>query len=453
MQVYRDVNDFVLNYAALAPALTIEECSTRLLKDYGVEIKASPIHGRGVFTTRRWPAHSVVMRYPVESIVNQPLNKGYDFYLGWEHGKEYYSSYNGPTDVAHLINSCCVPNVAFVICKTGKMKLEGKFIDKRLVVVVTLRTIKKGTELVADYFHDDRQIKCIDRMNLVLKALHPVPEKRKDRGAPLMLYTSEKGRMMYFNIQWVTRITVDQVAYSAHFMEEPSTPEYFLKCQVDQRMGRWLVKTKSVKYETKDGDKHMPLFGTKIWPKLPDPLSWDDGIAVAEYGWSLLTPDGELCDDETEFCRCGLSKGSRDIKGDSPRPHTYAEGLGLAAKKYIEARTKSAERKKRKKTDSSTDIKEKKAKTVEKKLDFDLTKDEHSEKQPKSPCIYGSIQHAEKQINWIIDQMIKEATESENPVQMLNLLRQGVKDDVLEVFENYLEKEQDETLETLHELS
>ena len=415
MQQYTDTKDFYLNHGSKAPALPLEDLH---MTKHGLRVKGSPLHGRGVFATKKWPAHAILMQYPVDRIETKPLRNGFDLYLGYQEGKEYYAVTETATHAAHLINTSTVPNVSFVVCVVGKTRHEQKIIDKRVVFVTTLRPIKAGTELVVD----NEESLCTDRMDLVLKALHPPPnltDKKRDDGIPLLVYKNSKGKPCYLNVKWCSEITENQTAYSFSYVEEdPTVPEYFIAKQNKKRIGMWLVKQRSAPVSKKDGNRHKPMLGLVLC-FLPNPNNALISKKIAQEGWKLLDKDTELCGGESALCRCGLGAGITHMP-PTPEPHRYELPQRMKERLH-EAKEKEKEEKRRSRS-KSPEKEEKKRKS-----------------RSRSPVIYGDENKAKNHIRWLLNQYVIEIINSSKPKVIANMLRLDLEIDIFEVFDDYFD--------------
>lgn len=120
-------------------------------------VRNSPIHGRGVFATRKIPADTFLLEYEGERISdkeaakrhgNDPENPYHTFFFSLENGKMIDGGVDGSD--ARWINHACEPN-----CEARE--------EKNRVYIYSLRDIKRGEELNYDYglVIDERHTKSL----------------------------------------------------------------------------------------------------------------------------------------------------------------------------------------------------------------------------------------------------------------------------------------------------
>jgi SET domain-containing protein len=108
-----------------------------------VEIRHSPIHGRGVFAQTQIPAGSCVIEYVGEKVTKaESLRRceGDNQYI-FTLDDEFDLDGNVPSNPARFINHSCAPNCAAEL-------------DEGRVWIVALRDIKAGEELTYNYNYD-----------------------------------------------------------------------------------------------------------------------------------------------------------------------------------------------------------------------------------------------------------------------------------------------------------
>ena len=110
-----------------------------------VEVRSSPIHGRGVFATRRIRAGTRIIEYTGERISSEEADARYDddameehhtFLFGVDEDTVIDASRCG--NEARFINHSCDPNCEAVL-ENGRVFIEA------------IRTIQPGEELTYDY--------------------------------------------------------------------------------------------------------------------------------------------------------------------------------------------------------------------------------------------------------------------------------------------------------------
>ncbi|GGI19006.1 MAG: SET domain-containing protein-lysine N-methyltransferase [Oxalicibacterium faecigallinarum] len=110
-----------------------------------ITVRNSPIHGRGVFASRKIPADTFIVEYEGERISEKeasrrhgtdPDNPFHTFFFSLESGKLIDGGVDGSD--ARWINHACEPN-----CEARE--------EKGHVYIYSLRDIKKGEELNYDY--------------------------------------------------------------------------------------------------------------------------------------------------------------------------------------------------------------------------------------------------------------------------------------------------------------
>lgn len=122
-------------------------------------VRNSPIHGRGVFATRKIPADTLLVEYEGERISAKkaakrhgadPANPYHTFFFSLENGKLIDGGVDGSD--ARWINHACEPN-----CEAREE--DGQ------VFIYTLRDIKRGEEFNYDYglIVEERQTKEIKK--------------------------------------------------------------------------------------------------------------------------------------------------------------------------------------------------------------------------------------------------------------------------------------------------
>lgn len=117
-----------------------------------IDVKSSPIHGKGVFTARPIKKGDAVIEYKGERISwklaekrhpHDPKDPNHTFYFSLEDGRVIDAKYGG--NAARWINHSCKPN-----CETR----EGLFNGEPRVFVYAKRALKLGEELFYDYSLD-----------------------------------------------------------------------------------------------------------------------------------------------------------------------------------------------------------------------------------------------------------------------------------------------------------
>lgn len=122
-------------------------------------VRNSPIHGRGVFATRKIPADTLLIEYEGERISDKqatkrhgtdPENPYHTFFFSLENGKMIDGGVDGSD--ARWINHACEPN-----CEARE--------EKKRVYIYSLRDIKRGEELNYDYglVIDERHTKSLKK--------------------------------------------------------------------------------------------------------------------------------------------------------------------------------------------------------------------------------------------------------------------------------------------------
>jgi SET domain-containing protein len=122
-------------------------------------VRNSPVHGRGVFATRKVPADTFLIEYEGARISEKeasrrhgtdPENPYHTFFFSLESGKLIDGGDNG--NDARWINHACEPN-----CEARE--------EKGRVYIYTLRDIKRGEEFNYDYglILEERQTKALKK--------------------------------------------------------------------------------------------------------------------------------------------------------------------------------------------------------------------------------------------------------------------------------------------------
>lgn len=110
-----------------------------------IAVRHSPVHGNGVFSTRKIAAGSCIVEYKGERITARqaekrsgadPENPFHTFFFSLEGGRLIDGAANG--NDARWINHCCAPNC------------EAREEDGR-IFIYALRDIRRGEELNYDY--------------------------------------------------------------------------------------------------------------------------------------------------------------------------------------------------------------------------------------------------------------------------------------------------------------
>jgi len=115
-----------------------------------IEIRESPIHGRGVYSTKKIKKDDCIVEYIGQRISwkealkrhpHDPLQPFHTFYFSLTNGKVIDGNVNG--NVAKWINHSCKPN-----CEAKEFKDKN---NKLRVFIFAKRNIKKEEELFYDY--------------------------------------------------------------------------------------------------------------------------------------------------------------------------------------------------------------------------------------------------------------------------------------------------------------
>lgn len=150
-----------------------------------IEVRNSPIHGRGVFATKRIPEGACIIEYTGARLPwktaqdlppHDPEQPYHTFYFSLENGDVIDAGTDG--NEARWINHSCEPN-----CETNEE-------DDR-IFVYSLRAIEPGEELFYDYkiVPADRRTKALEKhfacwcgsANCRGTMLEPLKKQRKQR--------------------------------------------------------------------------------------------------------------------------------------------------------------------------------------------------------------------------------------------------------------------------------
>jgi SET domain-containing protein len=118
-----------------------------------IEVKSSPIHGKGLFAKKNIRTNTKIIEYVGEIITKKQGDKRAEkqynsakesktgFVYVFELNKSYDLDGNVPYNIARFINHSCTPNCKYIV-------------KHKRVWIISIKPIKKGEEITYDYGYD-----------------------------------------------------------------------------------------------------------------------------------------------------------------------------------------------------------------------------------------------------------------------------------------------------------
>lgn len=233
------------------------------------QVRRSSIAGYGVYANKYIRAHTILFCYPGLFTRIPPSServRSYDVSWWDDENIPCFLRVDAPYAFAHYLNSSNNFNCALVT----------KFIGgKWYTVIMTVRPIRKDTELLLDYLLDLEGITCLNRMGLVLNAVYPplldYGEKRgninnADAALPICTFM-KNGDLRYVQCSWRTFPPIRSTIYSIHSELLITTPEYYIAKQENDFVSVFLTET-SVCVPVA-GKKLKPVVGNRVYLEKP----------------------------------------------------------------------------------------------------------------------------------------------------------------------------------------
>lgn len=252
--------------------------------------------GYGIRATKDLKAHTFVMKYGGD-VCNERYGNDWDYYLEHRDGKHWFVGSPVRNSAGFFINSSGIPNCVYVWQRQG---------DTYWTAVATLRPVKKGEELLCEYYQEMNEIHCNERASLVLRTLHPPPsDLKKDKGVILGTYGTKLRR--YYNMRWVTMPAVGKDCWSVACEGQMHVLDYFWLKQENPQHSCWLMQMRPSIVGKKDKkrlqlvDEHFAKMPRSATPNLVTDsyVARQAALKAEQFGVRY-----DFCEGDTDLCNC-----------------------------------------------------------------------------------------------------------------------------------------------------